>query len=401
MQADNGAGLARRGSFARQSRGFIRQVKQSKITLMTHRMPRTRSLAISLALLLVVGVGDAAGQRLQMNENLARQLEQVELQVVSGRILSASPTPGGRLSSTTNVDDRREQLTIDFGDGRPAIDYYLGTDSEQITIRLGALVDARLIFPPPDPNAVAAEIEAGLGRLVIRRTPRSESTVAVQFVQLPGHSLTLSVGSGEHRQVYRAATLWYLLLSEPEVAEEHLLPLLDLLRPNWRLMDTVAEIEHALMRGVELDIVPDRSDWATLVDELADDRFSVRRQADLRLRGMGPAIVPFLESLDREQLDAEQQFRIRRILALYHRQETEDVPARLGSLAVSDPRAWLALLNREERSQRQLAANQLSRLLGEPIDFDPNASEELRAAQIERLRNRFEPPPARIANEGP
>ena len=55
---------------------------------------------------------------------------------------------------------------------------------------------------------------------------------------------------GVTREV-RGETVWYLLLAEPELCRQHLLPLLEMLRSDWRLVETAQAIESQMLRIAE------------------------------------------------------------------------------------------------------------------------------------------------------
>lgn len=311
----------------------------------------------------------AAAQKLSMHENLSKQLGRVRIVVAGGRITAQAPQLGGRISSNSTNDDRNERLTIEFTGTQPSFEYELSTTDEQFV----ALVNQG-------------------ERVSLRHLPRSNASEVepLEFIQEPGASLMLALGSDENRRVYRSTSLWYLLLDEPEICRERLVPLLEMLRPDWQLMQTAAEIEAGMIRAAQAPARSNREQWNVLVGQLASDSFAERRSADRLLRQVGQAIVPFLQSLDAARLDAEQRFRIRRIVGDLANDEAEDIPARIMQAAAADPRAWLTLLDRDEDSIRRLAVAQMQELMGEAIEFDPAADATVRDEQVAQLRARFE-----------
>ena len=74
-------------------------------------------------------------------------------------------------------------------------------------------------------------------------------------------------------------------------------------------------------------------------------------------------MVGSLEQLDDAQLDAEQQFRVRRIIASFRARIVADVPDQIAAKLFLDPLIWLALLDRPEKATRAAAAKQLAALL--------------------------------------
>ena len=180
----------------------------------------------------------------------------------------------------------------------------------------------------------AAEMAASGERLVLRRTPRGGAAILpAEFKQVANEKITLTVGSGAGQQVFRARSIWRLLITQPKECQQHLLPLLEMLRPDWNLVDTAARVEQKLLQDATGDGVSNRARWAALVTQLGDESFAKREAAD--------------------------------------------------------PMVWCALLARSELSTRQTAARELVRLLGEPITVDPAAAPDTQKDRRELLRTRL------------
>jgi hypothetical protein len=221
----------------------------------------------------------------------------------------------------------------------------------------------------------------------LARTPRGGSAVVpLDFQQDPNEPLRLTVGDGPRRNVYRAASLWHLLLTQPELCRQQLVPLLEMFRPEWRLTEQAQEAEEELFHMAGCGQMPDRQRWAALVEQLSDDHFARREAADRELRAAGPALLPFLQRLDFDQLEAEQQSRLRRIVSMLAHAVEDDTAEQIASWMIADPDIWLALLSRPEEPTRRLAAAQLEKLLGQPLPFDPAAAAPQREKQIDQLR---------------
>lgn len=214
-----------------------------------------------------------------------------------------------------------------------------------------------------------------------------EPVVPLTFEQYQGKPISLTVEYGGEPQSFAVSSIWHLMLAAPQAFREELVPLLELLRPDWNLIAISDEIENTLMHQARISRVNQQMHWSTLVQGLADDRFAVREAADRHLREAGPAVLPLLRRLDPEHLDAEQRFRIRRIINHLSAAESVDTADTVVAWLASDPATWLSLLERDDESLRNIAAEQLRLLLGREIDFDPAAEEAIRAKQVQRLRN--------------
>jgi hypothetical protein len=96
-----------------------------------------------------------------------------------------------------------------------------------------------------------------------------------------------------------------------------------------------------------------------------------------------------LRSLERSTLDAEQAFRMRRIIRTLATDVEEDTSERVAAALSSDPRVWYALLERDNVTVRRTASQRLGKLLEAEIEFDPAGTPEERAKQLAKLGERF------------
>jgi hypothetical protein len=235
-------------------------------------------------------------------------------------------------------------------------------------------------------------VEAAFGdRVKIRRTGKEDaSSLTVRFDQLPGKLISLTINRDGEQQTYKGTSLWHLLIDYPEQGRKYLIPLLELVQPNWKLAERAESMEIELLRAAATGKLPSHERWDAHVERLADERFSEREAADRELRAAGTAVLGYLRRLDFTQLDAEQQFRVRRIIDALSSGSTDDTVEQFVPRLFEDPTIWLALLDRPEESTRRLAAERLRAILGEPIEFDPAAEPAARTQQIERIREKVE-----------
>ena len=285
--------------------------------------------------------------------------------IIAGRI-SFTGTRFGRMNSATNSGGRSERLNIHITEGELAVSYELSGPDERLSIEV-----------------------TGGSQLHIRRSPKGDSSlVPVEFRQSDDKPLQLTVGPKDQQQVYQAASLWHLLIAQPETCRQHLVPLLSVLDEEWDLNTTAEHVEEGLLRAATERQLPDRRRWAELVQQLGDDRFARREAADRKLRALGRVVFTYLQQLDPARLDAEQHYRVRRIIVTLSKSMSNDTPEQIANWLAGDPSVWLAMLSRHEESERRLARQRLEALLGEPIPFDPAADATIRAGQIEQLRAR-------------
>lgn len=286
---------------------------------------------------------------------------------ISGGRVSLGGTRLGNISSSRSLQPGEESINLHNENGQLDLNYKRTNSEETI------------------------EITISNDRVAIHRTPRGNSSaLAVHFSQTPSEPLKLTVGSGAEQQEFHARGLWQLLLAQPQPCRQHLLPLLETLRPDWKLTDTMAAVEKKLLQEAEAGGPAGRARWATLVAQLADDSFTKREAADRALRTGGAGAIAYLRQLDFSRLDAEQQLRVRRIIESQTVQNGDDSVEQIAALLAGDPSVWLALLTRPESTTRQTAARQLAALLGEPTAVDPAADPDTQKDQREQLRSRIE-----------
>jgi hypothetical protein len=261
--------------------------------------------------------------------------------------------------------------------------FRLRTDNGQSTLTYERTTrDERLTF------SLSGSASQGV---CIRRAPRGQSAVvAVEFKQSRKEKTTLTIGSGDRKQVFHAADLWRLAIDQPTQCEQHLFPLLAMLRRDWNFAEMASTIELHLLEGAREHPTAARDRWTTLVEQLDDDSFAKREAADRALRAGGPAALKYLRQLDFNRLDAEQQFRVHRIIEALAGSPEDDSPTEVAASLAADPMVWLSLLARPEAATRRTAAEQLAALFGEPLKLDPAADPNSQKQQRERLREKIE-----------
>jgi hypothetical protein len=338
-------------------------------------MPRRlgRRFLAATATLVVWGAMSSIGavaraQQVQLNPGLTQMLRYFSLDVVSGRIVAASPQRDRKLESQSTGKDRRERLSITLSGEATSISYELAVGDVQ----------------------VGFEVVDGAEVTVSRRGKGAGDGSFLEFHQPKSGRVSLRVGEGDKEKVYQAGNLWQLLAAEPVLCREKLTPLLQLLKPDWRLDQIALDAERSLYESAKLLQNADLAQWRQLIDDLGDPKFSKRQAADRRLRAFGRGAALFLMSIDWRRLDAEQQARLR---AIYHELsggDRADTPDRVAFFLARDPRVWLRLLETGEAAERRLAHEQLERLLSIRIAFDPEGDPPLRETQLAALRRQLD-----------
>lgn len=326
-------------------------------------------LVALLACGLISGASPAWAQRNRTGDqrSLLAKLQWVHFAIVGGRI-HGIPSQFGSTVSTHSKDvlsGRSERIAVNVTTGAPSVHYELTTKLEQVVVDVSDTDQVRI-------------------RRVAINQPLEPT---VEFTQESPGLLVLALGEGADRQEFRAPGLWQLTLAQPDLCAKHLTPLLELLRPEWRILTTAEAVEETLFRWAQTRKLPDVSRWAALVDQLGADEFASRQHAERQLRRAGQTVLPYLQSIDGTSLSAEQRYRVRRLLSELAGVD-DDNAERIATWLMTDPFVWLALLNREDEGRRRTAAEHLPVLLGAAIEFDPGADAATRARQWEALAKR-------------
>jgi hypothetical protein len=287
----------------------------------------------------------------------------IRVSLVSGRIQVAGSRVG-LINPYINRNGSTEQLTVQSDDAVPTVAYELSSSREELRFHVDGAQGLRLSRKPKNDTAFAA----------------------IEFRQPFTGPVSLAVGAGSEQRMYEAASLWHLLFAAPGACRHDLLPVLRSLNPQWNLDALANDVEESLIASAKNGLVPDRRRWDELVAQLGDPRFARREAADRQLRGCGRIVAVYLQQLDRGELDAEQDYRVRRILASLALDTTDDAPEQVALWLAGDRAVWLALLERDDPATRRLAAVRLETLTGRRVAFNPDADASIRVDQLARLR---------------
>lgn len=323
------------------------------------------------AVLVLVAAAAAQADDFGISAGYLHQLrQQAQFRVAAGEIVVSSPQRNGQWESRTNGAGNDERLAFNTTGQHPSIQYERRTNTGEFRMTC----------------------DRG-NEISIQRSPVGVSTVSpLEFRQSSDGGVTFSFSGPSGKQTFQAPTLWHLLLSEPDACRRNLLPVLATFRDRWDLERQATDLEQILFRAVAQRKQSNDAVYAAWVRDLGSDSFTVRAQADRRLREAGQNALPFLQSLDRAKLDAEQRQRVRQIVTLLCGEGTDDHPERVATRLLSDPRVWVALLDREDVGKREAATQRLTELAGRAIAFDPHAAPEVRQAQLEPLEREFARP---------
>ncbi|MFV1967976.1 MAG: hypothetical protein ACC628_21335 [Pirellulaceae bacterium] len=329
-----------------------------------------RRNAYLVAVLLVHEAATASLGQQRSPASLVTKSRWARFELVLGRINAVSVLGGQRRCAQQlgATDEVSETLAIHTDAKVPSIRYELIDDSQSLRIEA---IDRT--------------------KVQIRREPRDGSSLAfVQYIQPKRGAIQLTVQQqGERSCTMEAPSLWHLLLAEPEVCREHLLPILQPLNPDWRLQESVERIEAALCGATPVDTVP-REQILRWVAKMDAPDFSARQAADRELRATGVAVLPYLESIDVTRMGREQRSRIQRIREDLSR-PSPDVPERIVSWLGHDEALWRSWLGHRNPDRRLAAAQGLAAIQSRSTNAGPQQGAVRRMARA-AVRQR---PPAR------
>ena len=306
---------------------------------------------------------------LRIAKSVSQYFRLVDFYIESGAIVCRKRNDIGTRATSRAVgheSKREERLTIDLEDLTPTVEY----ESKSPTLRLTlAFRDGR--------------------HVAIRREPLGDSPWSkLTFIQNADGGVVLTVGNGAATRGYEAADLWRLLLAEPDLCRDELLPLLKLVPLNLEPAEFAGRVEQSLVHWARHHSESELARWQELVTQLGSPKFAERQAAERNLQQFGERLFPLFDRLDADSLDAEQRFRIRRL-----RESTAlggvETPQRVAQRLSGSPEIWLALMTRPDAARRTLAAQQLVALLHRPIDFTPEAAADTRAKQIAVIREQL------------
>ncbi len=324
----------------------------------------------ALVVLCVVLSGTISGwsQSPPLTGGLVSRINWVRFEILLGRFTVISSRYGPhRFASPENDDNEvHETLTVNG-------------DAQFADIRYERITPEQYLLVEHHPRRTTT----------IHQDPRGDSKLSsLRFTQTARGKLTLVVHSPASRRQYSANSIWHLLLAEPELYRTELVPIFDLLRPDWRLIGTAEQIEASLFTAAQNAQPHANEQVSRLVAELAHSSFKRRQAADRDLRALGLTALPALNRLKASEIDAEQRMRIKRIEESFDLQ-TGDTPERVATWLLEDRTIWVALLAHRDTVKRQAAAQYLNGVCPAPIGFNPLATEEQRRQQIERLQEQF------------
>jgi hypothetical protein len=328
---------------------------------------RLKNLIILLALFAQTSAAGAQELRTMPNLNQAVRNNWLKFRIISGRVM-LDGSQVGNMQLANNFNQQQDQISIQSDGGDTVLSYVWSNSKRQLSIDVSNVSKVRILY-------------SGKG---------DDPQVPLEFHQPLQGKTVLKIGPEGKQQIYSAPSLWHLFLAYPDETKKHLVPLLELLHPNWKLPDAVASVEIELLKRTGSNELSERKHWAELVEQLGDDSYAKRQAADRALRAANTAVLSYLQQLDFSRLDVEQQFRVSRIIEAISDRLGEDSPEQVATWLAGDIYVWSTLLTRSDVATRRHAAQQLTAMTGGPIPVDPDADPSTQKTQLEQLRQSLE-----------
>lgn len=329
-------------------------------------MKHHAALIASLVVLLATSASFA--EQVGSAQNLIPLQRWVRFEVIMGRLHANSVHLRRPMNLHRNdaTSKRKESLSITYPGNICTVQYVASSPQESLRFDYQNTGRFELLFEPQEETA----------------------ELYLHYYQMPQQPIRLVTGKGTDEKVFSADNLWQLFLAEPELCNQHLMPLLNRLRSDWPLAEQ-AESVKAELAWLSTQPKQPKKDWRRLINQLGSDRFQQRQLADRQLREEGLELLHYLQQFKMSKLSAEQRYRIKQIKASLTIRRGDDTPQRIARWLQNDPTIWMTLLSDDSLSHRTAAVAQLTHLHGRPINFNPKVSAALRKAEIDRLRRLF------------
>lgn len=182
--------------------------------------------------------------------------------------------------------------------------------------------------------------------------------------------------------------LWHLSLLHPQLFQEQVVPALEELSPDWKLLAQAQAMRSHLIHLGEQDDRTQIEAWSQWTTDLSSEQFAVRQAADRALREAGPPVLGFLEQMEKTELQPEQKARLKRIYKQVS-PPVADTPELAAIWLEHDPHVWVTLLGSSNDIEQLVARKRLETISGDVVRYDATASAEVKQMQLRKLERRF------------
>jgi len=203
-------------------------------------------------------------------------------------------------------------------------------------------------------QAVTVEVHRNGGVALTRQYGPHDRRTAFSFTQPAEGPVSAQLDTASGSELFDAATLWHLWLSEPELCREQLAPLLAVIDPAREIEQKVAAVETELHGLAAARPLGARSEWTAWVDALSADGFHRREEAHAALLAAGPAILWHLDRWSKHP-SAERRHRLARVCRALKAHPADATPTAAAAWLAGDPN--IASTVRRTRSSPGVSAS--------------------------------------------
>lgn len=187
---------------------------------------------------------------------------------------------------------------------------------------------------------------------------------------------------------YKVRNFWELFIIIPENCKKDLFELMKYFNPAifTSEQNTVFRVYNAISKSVPIN--PDiQNEYKQLIDDLSSDVYMKRVAAMDRIQNEGLNFHAFVQNLNLSQLEPEAQVRLVRFLEQESYVAETDSVDDMSILFANSLYAYIPLLESDNLPFYAIAQERLKAKLGDSFKFDKSAPDDVRAAQIQELKN--------------
>ena len=271
----------------------------------------------------------------------------VRFQLIQGRLQLDAPRHR-KGSQNREAGDVYESITVTAARGIPSLHYVFQSPHHQLTLSVQHATHVRIesILPKTGERAVLDQPRNG--------------------------PITFQIHQGDLNRSCSGTTLLHVRLDDPASFDLHCGRLIQQLLRGRSLKQLNDEISVAVLKQISKHEPTVVEEVRECVQKLRSPKLATRRKAEKQLLSWGVTILPIIDAINPDDLDAEQVDRLRHIRTKFRSRE-DDTARSLAMLLINDRDHWSRLAPRLNTDQLQLANHHLDRvgLKTIPVTGDP------------------------------
>lgn len=271
----------------------------------------------------------------------------VRFQLIGGRLQLDAPR---HRKGSQNRESGRffESITVTACRGIPSLHYVYQSPQQRLTLSVQNATHIRIESVFPDSGQRIVLDQPGTG------------------------PISWAVSQGAQKREHSGATLLHVRSDDPTTFDQHCGGLIQRILRGRSMEKLSASTEAILLQQLADKHACNAEAVHQCLQQLRSPKASVRRKAEKQLLSFGTSILPILDTVHQDDLDAEQRDRIRQLRRRLRRKD-DDTPRSLAMMLINDRDHWSRLSPRLSREQLTLANTHLTRvgLQSLPLPSDP------------------------------